>query len=169
MGVYVRSDSPFFWLLLERPGQKGIRESTGIPVNGGTPPQSKVNRQLAEQAYSVRMADLARHRYQLPVAKDEISFGAFADWYEKNVSVHKRNADRERSMIRRFQRDLGDLPLIEITRERVQEWITTRREAVSASTVNRETELLKHMMGQAVPKYLPANPLSRLGRLRTLK
>jgi integrase len=169
MGVYTRTDSPFFWLLLERPGQRAIRESTRIPVEGGTPQQSQANRQVAQEAYAARMAHLARQDYQLPGVREGISFGTYADWHEKNVSVHKRNADRERSMIRRFKRDLGELPLTEVTRERVQEWITARRQAVSASTVNRETELLKHMMGQAVPKYLPANPLSRLGRLRTAK
>lgn len=76
MGLYRRPDSPFWWLCLERPGQRPIRESTRIPVDGGTPGQTRQNRELAEQVYAARMGDLARGRYRLPTDRPSAQGGA---------------------------------------------------------------------------------------------
>ncbi len=66
MGDYTRADSPFFWLALERPGRKPIRESSGVPVDGGTSQQTRHNRRLAQEAYAARMGALARRRFEFP-------------------------------------------------------------------------------------------------------
>lgn len=63
MGLYVRPNSPYYWMNLERPQQALLRESTKIPIRGGTAEQTKANRQLAHEAYAARMAELARARY----------------------------------------------------------------------------------------------------------
>jgi hypothetical protein len=62
MSVYVRSDSPFYWLRLEgHKDAKGgkLREPTKILVDADTPEQRKRNRALAESAYHARMHELA--------------------------------------------------------------------------------------------------------------
>jgi hypothetical protein len=60
MGVYIRKTR--YWLYLERPGQKGIRISTMIPVHAPSPRVVRRNRQLAEDLYAIRMGEMARDR-----------------------------------------------------------------------------------------------------------
>lgn len=62
MGVYTRTGSPYYWLYLERPGEKGIRENTRIPFEAATQITRNENRQLADDFYAIRMAELARDR-----------------------------------------------------------------------------------------------------------
>jgi hypothetical protein len=47
--------------------------------------------------------------------------------------------------------------------------MTARRRHVAAVTVNREIDLLKAMLRDAVPKYLSASPIVGLARLKTFK
>ena len=166
MAVYGRPDSPFFWLCLERPLRRPIRESTGIPVDGGTPEQTRLNRRLAQEAYAARMGDLARQRYALPVDKPTITFAQHAAWYLEHISSQKRNQVREASMLRQLGKYFDDRQLDEITKNDAHEWRTARRQQVAPGTVNRELILFRHLMGRAIPKYLDANPLSGMGDLR---
>lgn len=66
MGIYRRTDSPHWWMLLERPGQKPIRRSTGIPTNGRSAVQLRQREQDAMEVYRCALADLARERVGLP-------------------------------------------------------------------------------------------------------
>ncbi len=47
MGVYVRPDSRYYWLLLQQPSGGRIRESTKVRTDAPTPSQRKGNRALA--------------------------------------------------------------------------------------------------------------------------
>lgn len=47
-------------MCLERQGQRSRRESTRIPVHGGSPPQDKELRRQAHAIYCERMGDIAR-------------------------------------------------------------------------------------------------------------
>ena len=62
MGVYVQKGSPYYWVYLEQPGQRGTRESTMIPVAAGSRKIEKRNRQLVDDIYAARMGELARDR-----------------------------------------------------------------------------------------------------------
>lgn len=57
MGIYKRKDSPYWWLCLEQPGMKSLREPTKVPIAGGAQAA-----RVAEQHYQARMVDLARER-----------------------------------------------------------------------------------------------------------
>lgn len=166
MGIYTRPDSPWFWLHLERPGQKPIRERTGIPVNGSTPEQTKDLRRLAEAAYNVRMAELARTRYRLPATTRARTVGALLDWYLAHVSVHKRSKASDHRIAGLLRARFGALPVPDVTREGIREWMTDRRRQVSAATVNREFALLRHALRQAVPDEIEINPCTGIARLR---
>lgn len=166
MGVVVRRNSPFFWVNLERPGQRPIRESTKVPIKGATPAQAKENRRLADAVYAARMGDLARARHQLPTDKARATFRTYRAWYLEHISVHKRNEEREASMLRQLARTFDELDLSTIDLDRARAWRTARSREVSPSTVNRELALLKHLLGAAVPKYLERNPLAGFGQLR---
>lgn len=168
MGVYKRADSKFWWMLLEG---ANVRESTMIPVDGGTLFQTRENEKLARQAYAARMGDLARNRYELPVELPAITFREYRAWYLDHVSIHHRNYARERSMLKQLGEYFDRLQLHEITKERLQEWLTARRRQVSTSTVKREREVFSALMASAIPKYLETNPLTGFpgpGQLRVV-
>lgn len=167
MSIYKRVDSRFWWLTLERPGQPPLRESTKIPVHGGTVEQTKDNRALAQQAYAARLGDLARARHHLPIDRPTITFAKFRAWYEAHVSTQKRNLARERSMLRQLGPFFDSKALDALTREDVLEWRTARAKQVAPGTVNRELALLCHLLGQAVPKYLDRNPAARISEVRS--
>lgn len=169
MGVVTRADSKYFWLTLERAGRPPIREATRIVCKGLPPGQLKEHRRLAEQVYHARMADLARQRVGLPVERDRATFRYFAAWYLKHVTPTKRSAVRERSAIRRLQKHFGGWLLERIDVDAAREYLTTRAKAVTAATANRELDVLKSMLTAAVPKYLPANPLRGMKRLRAVR
>lgn len=169
MGVYVRPDSPFYWLLLERPHQRPIREPTDVPRDGGAPEVTKDLRRQAQEVYAKRMADLSRRRHQLPITLDGRAFREHRDWYAANVSTHKRGTTRELSMLRQLGNFFDGRDLADIDHDLAREWRTKRVGQVSASTVRREEALLKHLLTTAVPKYLDANPLTGLRRLRVVE
>lgn len=166
MAPYSRPDSPFWWLCLERPKQRPIRERTLIPVDGGTPEQTKENTALARQAYAVRMGDLARNRYQLATDKPQIAFAKYRAWYYEHESSRKRNQARERSMLTLLGAYFDDDFLHTIDTDAVIEWRTARAKEVAPATVNRELALLKHLLGTAKPKYLDTNPAAGVKKLR---
>lgn len=165
MGVYTR-DSPFYWMLLERPRQRPHRESTGIPIEGGSPAQNNELRRQAQAIYAARMVDLARLRFKLPTALTRRTFAQQRAWYADHVSPTKRGTVQERSMLRQLGRYFDRYELRDLDRPRAQEWRTWRRGQVSDATVTREESLLKHLLGLAVPTYLDANPLTGLTKLR---
>lgn len=166
MGVVTRPDSKFFWLNLERPGQRVIRESTKIPVHGDTPEQLKANKALAVAAYNARMGDLARKRYGLHVDRPRVTFKAYRTVYEADISAHKRSAYSEGSLLRRLGVDFDRYDLADIDVELVRAWRTTHSTRLKPSSINRAMALLKHILASAVPKYLEANPIAGLSGLR---
>lgn len=161
MGVFERPDSPWWWLWLET---SRCKEKTAIRI-GITTAQRKDSRRLADDLYHQRMNELAANVHHLPVARQPVAFTAYAALYERDVIVHHRGAERERGILRGLRATFGPMPLQAIDRERVQQWMTTRRLVVSARTVNRELDLLKSMLRDAVPKYLRASPLVGLPAL----
>lgn len=168
MGVYTRPDSPFYWILLERPGERPIRTSTAIPIDGGSIPQTRELRRQAQEAYATQMADLARRRFKLPGAVHKRSFREHREWYAAHVSTKKRGVRREISMLKQLGTFFDASDLAAIDHALVREWRTHRIAQVSASTVRREEELLKHLLTTAVPKYLESNPLRGLQRIRVV-
>jgi plasmid stabilization system protein ParE len=57
MGVYKRKDSVYYWLFLERRGEKALREATSVRVDGG-PDAAR----LAKRTYDERMLQLAHEK-----------------------------------------------------------------------------------------------------------
>lgn len=166
MGVVSRPDSPFYWLNLERPGQRPLRVSTHVPVYAPTEKQQKENRALAEAAYAAQMGDLARHRHRLPIDKPHITFRDYRAWYYANVSIHKRSKNGESSLLSMLGIHFDSLDLAAIDIEEGREWRTWRARMVAPASVNRELAVLKHLLATAVPKYLDQNPLKALAKLR---
>lgn len=166
MGVYTRRDSPYFWLLLERPGLPSVRESTKIPCRPPTTQQRTHNRHLAETRYHQRLAELVSAAYQLPGHRATRTVREHLAWYRTHLTAHKRGRVRETEILATLEDAFGSRAIDALTKADVQEWMTSRRAEVSPATVNRELDVLKHVLVSAVPTYLPVSPIAGLRRLR---
>lgn len=170
MSVYVRNDSPYYWMLLERPRQKPIYESTKIPVASNSPELRKQQKHDAHDVYASRMAALARSRHELPAHDPTtVDFKTFASWFDRHHIARHRGAERDRASLKHLIGFFGSRDLSAIDRPRVSEYMTARAKKVRPGTVNREVDLLKSMLVAAVPKYLKASPIAGMRRLRVVK
>jgi integrase len=162
MGVFTRPDSPWFWLYLEPTRQK---VKTDFRCDALTPQQRKDAKTQAERQYFdlVGKASTDKHGFS---PKPSIRFVAFRRWYEQHRTATKRSRVRERSMLRQLAETFDDDYLHAITKERIVRWMSDRAKQVSASTVNRELDVLKDVLMAAVPQYLAESPARGLKRLR---
>ena len=160
MSLYRHAESRYWWMYLEPTRQ---RTSTKIPIQAASPEQSRRNRQMAEALYHRTIAELQGQRHGL-LPKPAISFSEHAKWYREHVSAKKRGSEREGQILDRLVKDFATKEIAQIDRPLVQEWMTARK--ASASTINREIDVLKHVLASAVPKYMTASPLVGLPRLR---
>lgn len=165
MGVYSRPDSDYWWLYLETTKR---RERTEFKV-GETTTRRRDSRRLAEDLYHQRMNDLAARLYKLPSAMAAIRFDKYADAYEAHTIAHHKGEERERSAVKPLVRFFGDDLLSAIDPDRVKAYHTFRRPTCSGRTINREVDLLKAMLRDAVPKYLTVSPLVGMKRLQIVK
>lgn len=161
MGVFKRSDSDYYYLYLET---SGLKERTDILI-GETVAQRADAKRLAKEAYQRRMLELAEQKVKrLPTDQLQIRFGAYADTYVVNVIARHRGARRELEGLVPLRRFFDDDLLSSIDADRVRAYITARK--VSPRTVNREVDILKGMLRDAVPKYLTASPIVGLKRVK---
>jgi integrase len=164
MGVFERKDSPWWWLWLETSRRK---ERTDIRL-GTTTAQRHDSRKLAEERYHQRMNELAARLYRLPSAQPAIRFAKYAETYETTIALH-RGAERERRLLLPLVAFFGEDLLTTIDADHTRAYMRDRANAVAAVTVNREIDLLKAMLRDAVPKYLTESPIAGLKRLHTVK
>lgn len=167
MGVYLRPDSPFWWMWIEA---TAIRESTGIPKKGGSPAHEKELRREAEMVYANRKVSEAKRAGGLLVAKPAISYVEFAEWYATHEVAHHRGADKERSILTQLAVYFSRFSMLSaIDADTVKEWMTWRKRTVEPATVNRELDVLKQLLAAAVPRYLEHSPIVGLRRFRVIE
>jgi integrase len=162
MGLYLRKDSPFWWMRLERYDK---REATAIPHQGASPEQTRELKRQALDVYNRRMAQLALDHPK--DAKPVVSYRTLSRWYEDHHAAHLRGASRVCSMLRQLAKYFSRFTDVSTIRASdIQEWMTWRKHQVSPSTVNRELDTLKSVLKAGVPRYLEASPASELRRFR---
>lgn len=176
MGIYIRKDSPFLWMLLEHSGDK---KSTGILTPKPTDSKAVHDEQwaAAQDIYRAEMTELAKGQRGLSTKRATILFDPYADWYAKYKIPKHKGAERERELLPHLRAAFGSLDLTQIDDARVSEYETARLAAavgktgrtVKPGTVNREVALLKMMLRDAAPKYLEASPLAGRKELATTK
>jgi integrase len=163
MSVYKRKDSKFWWMYLEL---TKTSESTSIPI-GETIAQRKDSLAVATEMYQQRMLALAKHVHRLPKALELIRFGPYAEAYAAHTIATRRGARREREMLIPLRRHFDAVLLTAMDVEAVKGYTTARLAAgIGPRTINREVDLLKGMLRDAVPKYLESSPLVGMKRLR---
>lgn len=182
MAVYQRKDSPFYWILLERPGQASLKQSTKIPIHAHSAEIRKRNRQDAEDVYAAAMGDRARTRHDLPTHdQTTISFNDYADWWTIHKLPKRRGHERDAGCVDQLRRFFGRDDLSAINDQRVSEFETLRlagkigpaptqgldaRRTVKANTVNRDVDVLKCMLRDACPRWLKLSVLRGRKKLR---
>lgn len=172
MGVYRHRRSPYWQLWLETAPPGRQREGTKIVV-GTTISQQRDSRRLAEQHYLQRMHELAQKIHRLPVPRDDAAFHAYAIAYARDTIAHHKGADREGELLKPLRAFFGAYALTAIDRDLVKAYMTARRATrigtgprkVSPATVNREVDLLKAMLRDAVPKFIEVSPIAGMKRL----
>jgi len=161
MGIFRRSDSQYWWIFLETTKQK---ERTPILL-GETITQRADAKRLAKDAYQRRMLEVAEQQVKrLPDGPPMIRFAAYADTYARDVIALRRGARRELEMLQPLRIFFGHDLLSNLDADRVRTYIAARK--VQPRTVNREVDLLKGMLRDAVPKYLTVSPIVGLKRLK---
>lgn len=179
MGIYRRADSPYYWMRLRTRGC----QSTGILVDASTAAERAQLKRDAEDVYRAAMTAHAKaaHGLTAPLTQT-ISVRDYATWFDRHVISRRRGKVRDREILKHLIAWFGASPLTAITRASVQEYIShrltcrigkppakgrvDRRRTVSPNTVNREVDILKGMLREAVPRYLAANPLAGMRKLR---
>lgn len=177
MGVFIRDDSPYFYLYLEPTGEK---EPTRIRHDAPTPEQRKDAKARAVIQYHDRLKELAEG--PAPDAKPARLFREQAEWYKAHVLPTHKGKEREAGILPRLVAAFGDVPLDKFTRAHAVEYRTARlstptritkkkhvkaREVkATASGIEREIDLLKAILQSAVPDYLDASPLYGMKRLK---
>ncbi len=166
MGVFRRPDSRYWWIYIETIKRK---ERTEFLI-GETTAQKHDSRKLATDRYHQRMNELAARLYRLPSAQPAVRFDKYAIAYETDTLPHHRGSERDGYSLKVLRKFFDHDLLTAIDQDRVRTYYTHRRSSgVSARTVNREVDLLKAMIRDAVPKYLTASPLVGMKRLQTVK
>jgi hypothetical protein len=127
MGVFVRPDSPVWWLWLETTRQK---ERTEIRI-GTTAAQKYDSRKLAEDRYHQRMNEIAARLYKLPSATPTIRFTKYAETYRTDTIAHHKGAERERELLQVLVAFFGTDLLTAIDPDRVRSYMTARRKTVA--------------------------------------
>ncbi len=179
MGIYSRTDSPYWWMHLETAPKGQRKVSTQIRM-GFTATERKASRAAAETLYHARSLTASQVHHQLiPVPREAVLFKTFAAWYDTQHIAQHKGREREREILPRLVAAFGHLPLTAVTREVVIEWRTHRRRTPtvikhfggpkgpkrklpppSARTVNREIDLLQMLLTAAVEVgHLEASPL----------
>ena len=171
MGVFKRPDSKYWQIYLE-PLQQ--REPTDILI-GETITQRKDSRTRADQRYHERMIECATRQHHVGDAPIPERFDRYAARYARDVISAHRGDEREQRVLARLVAFFGSDLLALIDRDRVRAYMTARRamtfhgRPISANTINREVDLLKAMLRDAVPKYLTQSPLLRMKKLPIIK
>lgn len=161
MGIFKRPDSQYWWLYLETTKQ---RERTPILL-GDTATQRADAKRLAKDAYQRRMLELAEQKVKrLPNGPAMVRFAAYAETYARDVIALRRGAGRELEMLTPLRAFFGHDLVSSIDADRVRSYMAARQ--VQPRTVNREVDLLKGMLRDAVPKYLTVSPIVGLKRLK---
>jgi hypothetical protein len=168
VGVFTRPDSPWWWLWLENapPGQQ--KEKTQIRI-GATVSERTDSKLAAQKVYAQRVLDHAARIHKLPTERPTIRFAKYADLYERDILPQNKGKDREFEILRVLRAGFGSELLHTIDKDRVRRWMTARAAQVNPVTVNREVDLLKAMLRDAVPKYIEASPIVGMKRLKTVK
>jgi len=152
---------------LSAPGRSPRQQSTKIPHHAPGKEQRAELKRQAEAVYARAQAEFVLDARK--IARPTITLAKYLEWYETHLTPAKRGAARERELLAQLVAAFGGTILLaDLTRERIIEWRTARRKAVAVATVNREFDVLRHALNQAIPTYLETSPITGPPKLKRL-
>ncbi len=167
-GVYTRSDRPGYWISWrDAQGRRKYR---------------KTNARTLQQARSARAAELVRVEQAKCLGFTPPGQEAFADVAKRFLAHQKARLtpkayERESGIVNEHLCKFFPGPLASIRRVDVQRYITKRAGEVSAHSVQKESNVLKHLLRLAVEwEIIPFSPAQQVksprvpaGRIRYLQ
>lgn len=167
MGIYLRPDSPHYWMSLQMDGKR-CRVNTGIS-----------DRRVAEELFAGWKVELARERWLGP-ARAEVTqlLDNLMQEYLLKVTPRKspESQSRDRVVFRRLSKEWGTLLLDELTPKMIDGYMADRMKNVCHATLSKELGILKSAYRYAIRwGWVSNNPLVGIslnqegeGRLRWL-
>jgi integrase len=160
-------------------GERTIRRSTQIPHDAPGAGQRAEQKQQAIALFNKLQAEMVLRKHDVG-PKAAVTLHKYLDWYEEHVSAQKRSAAAyEATVFRRLRLDFDKHALLtELTLNRIIEWRSQRlktvrgnaskgaTDTVKPNTVNRQVDVISHVLASAVPRYLPENPIAGLKPLK---
>ena len=144
------------------------KERETVSIEGVDP--SKINREDAKKALSIRKAEIAQGNFDIvQTITKTILFEKFVNTFIEDYSkVNKKSWSRDITSCRALSTYFGGKKLTEITPWQVDKYKSNRLKCISRlnrpiskATINRELACLKTMLSFAVGKgWLKSNPLS---------
>lgn len=125
------------------------------------------NRREAETIEREFREELNRKRHQVREASPDMTFADLAAKFLADGSPRPYHLDRLKVLLPYF----GEFPIGRISKASVREYRTNRRkekEQLSEATLNRDVEVLRHLLYWAVDEgFLTTNPLARIRLAKT--
>ena len=143
------------------PRDDQARERTPILL-GDTVTQRADAKRLAKDAYQRRMLEIAEQKVKrLPNGPPMVRFAAYADTYARDVIALRRGARRELEMLKPLRMSFDARAAVE-HRRRPRPRLHGREDGrrCGPRTINREVDVLKGMLRDAVGEVPRRSPLS---------
>ncbi len=161
MGVYRKDNRWYIDYYL--PDGKRKREMVTIP--GADP--SKIKRQDAQKALSIRKAQIAEGKFEIAQTRTPILFERLADRYIEYSKANKRAWQRDRQSIGHLFVHFQAKTLSQVTPWLIEKYKTERKKVVKPSTINRELDTLRNMLNMAVVwKMVDSSPYKGIKHFR---
>ena len=143
--------------------RRGRKYSISIWVDGVRHLKSTgtTNRREAETIEREFREELNRRRHQIREASPDMTFADLAARFLADGSPRPYHLDRLKVLLPHF----GEWPIGSISKPSVREYRTTRHKekTLSEATLNRDIEVLRHLLYWAVDEgFMTANPLARV-------
>lgn len=152
MGLFKRSDSPYWWYSFKIENKKRVFRSTDT-----------LDRKLAQKIYLEMRSQSQKFHYGFEQQK--IKLGALINDYLVLYSKHsKKTYQDDVERLGRIKSFFGDVYLSEISPARLEEYRINRlASGVSKSTVNREMGILKHTFNKGIEwNKCKENPVTKI-------
>jgi len=141
MGIYLRPDSPSYWMSLQIGGHR-VRLNTMVD-----------DPRLAKEIFAAWRTELARQRWLGPPPPEyHHSVKELIDQYLAVVTPRKAPAsqNRDQLVLRRFTRKWGHLLLQELNPTLIEQYVIERTPNVTFATLSKELGVLKAAFGCAL-------------------
>lgn len=144
MGTYKKSNRWYIDYYLPN----GKRKREAVSIEGVDP--SRINREQAKKALSIRKAEIAQGKFDIAKTKNPWSFSKLADRYLEYAITNKRAWQRDELSLKHLRNFFKGKTLQQITPWLIEKYKSERQREVNKSTVNRELDTLRHMLNMAV-------------------